>query len=146
MSRPRPFGNAGRSPRRQLLNHRDSRAVSLARLEGVEPPARGFEVGDRRLPEEPEGSRPFTFRTVTESATSPNVPTHPANHGDFAALVLHGFLSPKQAAERLGVHRETSSRLCARGELPHVRIGAALRVDLGAYLAARKGTLPCASP
>jgi excisionase family DNA binding protein len=58
--------------------------------------------------------------------------------------VLHGFLSPKEAAERLGVHRETIYRLCARGALPHVRIGAALRVDLGAYVA-RKGTLPCAS-
>ena len=39
---------------------------------------------------------------------------------------LHGFVLPKQAAERLGVNRETIYRLCARGELPHVWIGAAL--------------------
>jgi len=109
----------------------------MARLEGVEPPDRGFEIGDRSLPEAPEGSRPVTFRGVTPAAVSPNVPTHPANHGDFAASVLHGFLSPKQAAERLGVHRETIYRLCARGELPHLRVGAALRVDLGAYVTIR---------
>jgi len=50
-------------------------------------------------------------------------------------LVLHEFLSPRQAAERLGVHRETIYRLCARGELPHTRVGSAVRVDLAAYVA-----------
>ncbi|MFL5406185.1 MAG: helix-turn-helix domain-containing protein [Myxococcales bacterium] len=59
--------------------------------------------------------------------------------------MLHGFLAAQQAAARLSVNRETIYRLCARGELPHVRIGAVLRVDLGAYVA-RKGTLPYASP
>jgi len=49
--------------------------------------------------------------------------------------VLHEFLSPRQAAERLGVHRETIYRLCARGELPHTRVGSAVRVDLAAYVA-----------
>jgi excisionase family DNA binding protein len=120
-------------------SRREILAVPVARLRGVEPLARGFEVGDRGLPEEPDASRPFTFRTVTGSGVSPNVSPRPANHGDFAALVLHGFLSPKQAAERLGVHRETIYRLCARGELPHVRVGAAIRVDLGGYIAG-KGT------
>jgi excisionase family DNA binding protein len=94
------------------------------------------------LPEKSDASQFLAFRGVTASAAFRNVPTSPANHGDFAALVLHGFLSPKAAAEQLGVHRETIYRLCARGELPHVRIGAVLRVDLGAYVA-RKGTLPC---
>ena len=49
--------------------------------------------------------------------------------------MLHECLSPKQAAQLLGVNRETIYRLCGRGVLPHVRIGAALRIDLAAYLA-----------
>jgi excisionase family DNA binding protein len=53
--------------------------------------------------------------------------------------VLQGFsgklVSPGEAAALLGVNRETIYRLCARGELPHVRIGSALRIDLASYLA-----------
>ena len=45
------------------------------------------------------------------------------------------LLSPRQAAELLGVNRETIYRLCARGALPFVRIGSILRIDLAAYLA-----------
>ena len=52
--------------------------------------------------------------------------------------MLHELLSPKEAAERLGVHRETIYRLCARGLLPHVRVGASLRVDLVAYRAQQR--------
>jgi len=126
---------ARRTAPEALLNRPDSRADEKARLEGVEPPARGFEVGDRGLPEEPDASRPVTFRGVTPAAISPNVPTHPANHGEFAALVLHDFVSPKEAAARLRVHAETIYRLCARGVLPHVRVGSALRIDLAGYLA-----------
>jgi excisionase family DNA binding protein len=84
-------------------------------------------------------SRSVTLRGVGDSRTSPNVPTHPANHDPFAALVVQGFparlVSPRQAAALLGVNRETIYRLCARGELPFVRVGSALRVDLAAYLA-----------
>ena len=122
-----------------LPDRPDSRTVRMARLAGVEPAARGFEVGDRGLPEEPEASRSVTFRGVGASAPSPNVSPHPANYGPFAALVLQGFsgklVSPRQAAALLGVNRETIYRLCARGELPHVRVGSVLRVDLAAYLA-----------
>ncbi len=122
-----------------LPDRPDSRTVRMARLAGVEPAARGFEVGDRGLPEEPEASRSVTFRGVGASAPSPNVSPHPADHGPFAALVLQGFsgklVSPRQAAALLGVNRETIYRLCARGELPHVRVGSVLRVDLAAYLA-----------
>ncbi len=111
----------------------------MARLAGVEPAARGFEVRSEGLPDVPGASRSVTLRGVTRSRTSPNVPTHPANHGEFAASVLHGFLtklvSPRDAASILGVNRETIYRLCARGELAHVRVGSALRVDLAAYLA-----------
>jgi len=59
----------------------------------------------------------------------------PGQSGRIAALVLHDFVSPKRAAEQLDVNRETIYRLCARGELPHVRVGSVLRIDLGAYLA-----------
>jgi len=107
----------------------------LARLAGVEPAARGFEVGGRGLPEEPEASRSVPIRGVANSGTSPNVSPRPANHGQFAALVLHDFVSPKEAAARLCMHPETIYRLCARGVLPHVRVGSALRIDLAAYLA-----------
>jgi excisionase family DNA binding protein len=53
--------------------------------------------------------------------------------------VLQGFsaklVSARRAAEFLGVNRATIYRLCARGELPFVRIGSVLRIDLAAYLA-----------
>ncbi|GAC1427149.1 MAG: hypothetical protein NVSMB62_24890 [Acidobacteriaceae bacterium] len=51
-------------------------------------------------------------------------------HGSEASLI-----SPREAAARLGVNRETIYRLCARGQLPHIRVGAALRIDLTAALA-----------
>ena len=113
--------------------------VVRARLEGVEPPTNGFEVRHGEDTGAPAASRSVTLRGVGASATSPNVPTHPANHDQFAALVLQGFLrklvSPREAAALLGVNRETIYRLCVRGEFPHVRIGSVLRVDLARYLA-----------
>jgi excisionase family DNA binding protein len=67
---------------------------------------------------------------------------HPANDGQFAALVLQGFsgrlVSPREAAALLGVNRETIYRLCKRGELPHIRVAAALRIDLTRYASAEK--------
>ena len=91
-------------------------------------------------PAGPEGFQTFTSRMVTKSGASPNVPTHPANHDQFAALVLHRsgrLISPKEAAERLGIKRSTVYLLCAKDELPHVRIGSLLRVDIEAYLSLR---------
>ena len=38
----------------------------------------------------------------------------------------------------MGVNRDTIYRLCASGELPHVRVGSVLRVDLTGYLAMRR--------
>jgi len=53
--------------------------------------------------------------------------------------VLQGFagklVSPREAAALLAVNRETIYRLCARGELPSIRIGSILRIDLVSYLA-----------
>lgn len=43
-------------------------------------------------------------------------------------------MSPREAAALLCVNRETIYRLCSRGELPFVRVGSILRVDLAAYL------------
>ena len=106
----------------------------MARLAGVEPAARGFEVRRRELTALPAASRSVTLRRVGDSPTSPNVSPRPANHGQFAALVLQEFLSPKEAAQRLGVNRETIYRLCARGELPHMRVGSALRIELARYV------------
>src|SRR5439155_17134058 len=112
------------------------------RLAGVEPAARGFEVRRGEDTVAPGASRSVTLRGVSASATSPNVRTHPANHGEFAALVLQGFptklVLPREAAALLGVNRDTIYRLCASGELPHVRVGSVLRVDLTGYLAMRR--------
>ena len=39
--------------------------------------------------------------------------------------MLHGserLVSPKEAAERLGIKRSTVYTLCAKDELPHVRV------------------------
>src|SRR5437879_10946408 len=97
------------APRRLLPEPSSSRVVGLARLAGVEPAARGFEVRSGELTGLPAASRSVTLRGVGDSPTSPNVPTHPDNHCQFAALVLQGSLgklvSPRQAAELLGVNR-----------------------------------------
>jgi excisionase family DNA binding protein len=102
-----------------------------------------FGVGDRPVPEASEASHPFTFRTLTGSDVSPNVSPRPANHGEFAALVLHEKpMSPAQAADHLRVSRATLCRLCARGEIPHLRVGSSLRLLLADVIAslARRGS------
>src|SRR5439155_13783517 len=50
---------------------------------GLEPGTYGLRSGSGSNPAEPEESQPFTSRAVTDSATSPSVPTHPANHEQF---------------------------------------------------------------
>ena len=106
----------------------------MARLAGVEPAARGFEVRHGEDTGAPAASRSVTLRGVRDSPTSPNVQPHPANDGQFAALMLEGFsgklVSRREAAALLGVNRETIYRLCKRGELPHIRVAAALRINL----------------
>jgi excisionase family DNA binding protein len=55
--------------------------------------------------------------------------------------VLQGsgcLFSPKEAADRLGIKRSTVYSLCAKGELPNVRVGSLLRIDLAAFIAARR--------
>ena len=114
----------------------------MARLAGVEPAARGFEVRHGEDTGAPAASRSVTLRGVRDSPTSPNVQPHPANDGQFAALMLEGFsgklVSRREAAALLGVNRETIYRLCKRGELPHIRVAAALRIDLTRYASAEK--------
>jgi excisionase family DNA binding protein len=54
--------------------------------------------------------------------------------------VLHEsaqLVSPKAAAKRLGIKRSTVYRLCAKGELPCVRIGSPWRIDVDGFLAHR---------
>ncbi|GAC1513309.1 MAG: hypothetical protein NVS1B3_17660 [Candidatus Dormibacteraceae bacterium] len=77
----------------------------------------------------------------------PNVPGSPANHGSFAAPLLPGgsgetrgasagWISPARAADRLGVCRATVYKLCAHGEVPHLRIGSSVRLRLADVIAA----------
>ena len=87
--------------------------------------------------EEPGSS---TFRTVAKASVSPSIPAFPAGHGQFAAQVLQRsarLVSPHEAAERLGVKRSTIYALCAKGQLPHVRVGSLLRIDVDGFLAGR---------
>src|SRR4051812_23867441 len=91
-------------------------------------------------PAAPDASRPFTSRGVTSTTTSPNVPTYPGHAGQFAALVLHGsegLVSPKKAAERLGIKVSTVYSLCAKSALPCVRLGSLWRIDVEGFLAGR---------
>ena len=138
----RAGNRAGSSAVREPLRLGASGSVQLARLAGVEPAARGFEVREGGDTAAHGASHSVTLRGVGNSAASPNVSPHPDNHGQFAALVLQGFsaklVSPREAAALLCVSRETIYRLCARGELPHVRVGSLLRVDLAAYLRGRQ--------
>jgi excisionase family DNA binding protein len=122
----------------QLLCAPSAIRGSMEPTPGLEPGTYGLRSGRAQNTTEPEESRSVTFREVTDSATSPNVPPRPANPDPFAALVLHGsgrLVSPKEAAERLGIKRSTVYTLCAKGELPHVRVGSLLRIDLDAFLA-----------
>ena len=60
-----------------------------------------------------------------------------------ASIVLHEKpMSPAQAADHLGVSRATVYRLCARSEIPHLRVGSSLRLLLADVIAslARRGS------
>ena len=120
---------------------KDHRAKRVEPTAGLEPATYGLRSGEGQAPAVPEVTQTFTSHTVTKSGASPNVPARPDNHGQFAALVLHGsgrLVSPKEAAERLGIKRSTVYTLCAKGELPHVRVGSLLRIDLDAFLAMQR--------
>jgi len=55
-------------------------------------------------------------------------------------LVLHGsegLVSPKKAAERLGIKVSTVYSLCAKSALPCVRLGSLWRIDVEGFLAGR---------
>ncbi len=111
----------------------------MAGATGFEPVAFGFGVGDPYHPVPSEASRSLTLRTVTSAPASPNVSPRPADHGQFAALVLQGsrtLMSPKEAALRLGIKVSSVYRLCAKDALPHLRLGSLLRIDVESYLAA----------
>ena len=59
-----------------------------------------------------------------------NIRIDPTADRQPLAVDVHG------AAELIGVHPETVARLCRRGEMPHVRIGRAVRIrvaDLDAW-------------
>jgi excisionase family DNA binding protein len=77
-----------------------------------------------------------SFHRLTARGLSTNVPGSPANHESFAAQVLPRFVSPKEAADRLGICRETIYRLCKKGRIPCLRVGSTLRLDLTDVLAA----------
>ncbi|HKC58710.1 MAG TPA: helix-turn-helix domain-containing protein [Myxococcales bacterium] len=99
----------------------------MARPEGVEPPARGFEgvpchAGVRH------GTRLLTAKREKGEKGLHLVPE---------STPLTTLLTPAQVAERLGVCRETVYRLVALGELPATRVGSVLRIasaDLDAYI------------
>jgi len=58
----------------------------------------------------------------------------------FAAPVLQGLLTVREVAARLQVSTATVYKLCARHELPHVRVLGAIRVapaDLAAFVERR---------
>lgn len=110
---------------------------------GLEPPTCRLRIGTGEDPGAPDASRHFTSREVTSAPTSPNVPTHPPNPTPFAALAVHGsgrLVSPNEAADRLGIKRSTVYALCAKGELPHVRLGSLIRVDVETFLSSRLRT------
>jgi excisionase family DNA binding protein len=53
-----------------------------------------------------------------------------------------GVLTVREVAERLAISTATVYALCDRGELPHVRISNAIRIDpadLAAFIAGRTG-------
>src|SRR5438132_4527632 len=91
---------------------------------GLEPTTYGLRSGTGPTSAAPEQSQHFTFHTVADSAASPNVPTDPANHGQFAALVLQRsgrLVSPKDrrsawvssAPPSTASARRASFRTCA---------------------------------
>ena len=99
-------------------------------------------------------SRSQALGTRGGSEPGPVQPSQPvtANHKAFAAPVLQGaaparlrvlpgraerLLNVREVAERLGVCTATVYGLCTRGELPHLRVSNAIRIqptDLDAFL------------
>ena len=88
----------------------------------------------------PSESRSLVNRGLGAKREVLNVPASPANHESFAAPLLpeksRGLISPAEAADRLGVCRATVYKLCARGQVPHLRIGSSVRLSLADVVAA----------
>ncbi len=130
---------------------------SWARLAGVEPAARGFEVRFRRIT---SGHRRSPNLHIPWACRTEPIATHPVDYEDFAtrllpaepeihrgpdrslsAVMQQSLLTVKQLAAKLGVCTATIYRLCDRGELPYVRVAQALRLvpmEVAAYLATRR--------
>ncbi|WP_082207215.1 helix-turn-helix domain-containing protein [Corallococcus macrosporus] len=109
----------------------------------------GLEPATTCTPRNPGGRPAVTSPSqpiVKTRVSSPGVvqPSHPAPQDPkiFAASLLLGpvtvapvasgsgrLLTVREVAERLGVCRATVYRMCERGEVPHVRISNAMRID-----------------
>jgi excisionase family DNA binding protein len=128
------------SSRRIHCNAKTSIVEEVEPTAGLEPATCGLRMRHTENIEQFEESRRFTSRRLTPAGISPSVSTRPDNHDQFAALVLRGserLYSPKEAAGRLGIKRSTVYTLCAKGELPCVRIGSLWRIDVDGFLAGR---------
>jgi excisionase family DNA binding protein len=121
-----------------------------------EPVAKAVPTASRRTP---VGRVPPMFQRATPLPTTPSVvpgsPTaQPSSQAPTTAPIRpmsgalpwemqDGMLSPRQAAQRLGISRATVYALCERGELPSRRSGVNwLMIDpaeLEAYLAKKAG-------
>jgi excisionase family DNA binding protein len=88
-------------------------------------------------------SQPVGSIQIDDDAPSQRTPPEARFSKDFASPLLPDFspsLTVKEVAARLRVCTATIYRLCTTGELPHLRVGATIRIreeDLRAFCCRR---------
>ncbi len=125
-------------------------AQRIARSEGIEPPALGFEALDGSSQCVADGSESLEIQPFTRGDLSRMSPRNGPDRSPFGAIVVQArradgsdsssagpYLTVREVAARLRVCTATVYRLCEAGRLPHVRVSNAVRVshlDLQAFL------------
>jgi len=115
----------------------------LERETGIEPATLSLGKYESGIAVVNSASQPVGNIQIDDDAPSQRTPPETTIRKDFASPLLPDFsalLTVKEVASRLRVCTAPIYRLCTTGELPHLRVGATIRIreaDLRAFCCRR---------
>ena len=116
----------------------NTETTGLERETGVEPATLSLGKGIDPFVGRCRHSQPVATLIDSPSDSFHSVASRASFCSPFAAPVLQGFLTVREVAALLCVSRASVYKLCAAGDLPHVRVLGAIRIaspDLAAFVA-----------